>query len=183
MKFKVTENMELLVIPETVDEKSFVAMFKTSDAASPMAAVKETDTAPKTYEYSDFMSAIINNDLKTIKDIVKSGMDVNGRNGKGETPLFQAVDKNKIEAARLLLKYPETDINAVDKLGWTVLHNAVYWDRPELVELLLKHPKINLKLKDREERNVMDLASAHLCRESLKLLAKYAEGKRRRKAK
>ena len=65
----------------------------------------------------------------------------------GETPLYQAVDMDKIEHVKLLLKY-KADPNISQNDGLTPLHTAVTKQTANIVECLLSHgANPNLKSK------------------------------------
>lgn len=68
--------------------------------------------------------------------------DVNVRNNKMQTPLHQAVQKNNLDIARILLNNG-ADVNAVDTAGDICLH-CVSGTTTDMLRLLLQyHPKVD----------------------------------------
>ena len=78
----------------------------------------------------------------TIEALIAKGADVNAQNNYGETPLFNA--KNKEIAELLIAK--GADVNSRTIIGWTPLFNA---KNKEIAELLIaKGADVNAKEKD-----------------------------------
>jgi ankyrin repeat protein len=68
----------------------------------------------------DFYSAIRENNLARLKEMIASGADVNLRDGRGSTPLMNAAAVGSLEAMKLLLK-AGADVNAKNGLDTTAL--------------------------------------------------------------
>jgi hypothetical protein len=67
-----------------------------------------------------------------IKHIIPLGVDVNGKNDKGETPLHRAARSHNAEACTLLLKHG-ANVNATTAAGLTPLlyaHQIIYLKQP-----------------------------------------------------
>ena len=93
--------------------------------------------------------AVENGDIKTIKQHLAAGTDVNAAHDDylyiGITPLHWA--KNK-EVAELLIT-EGADVNAKNKAGITPLHGAVQTGNKEIAELLIdKGANVNVKEMD-----------------------------------
>ncbi len=62
-------------------------------------------------------------DLEAAKKLLEGGADVNGKDGKGITPLGVAVGFNKIPIIELFLE-SDADVELTDPKGNTALHYA-----------------------------------------------------------
>jgi ankyrin repeat protein len=81
-------------------------------------------------------------DVGRVKDLIASGIDVNGKDSFGTTALMNAAHLGNVEMVRALIS-AGADVNATDELGWNAIHKAVYnsdLDKgfPEVVNLLAK---------------------------------------------
>ena len=100
-------------------------------------------------------TAIANDDLNEVKDLLANGVDPNGlpsqlRNASSpEWPLMQAVSLGYKEVMQLLIDNG-VDVNKkVSFLGTTALHEAAYIHRKEIVALLIANgADINAKSND-----------------------------------
>jgi ankyrin repeat protein len=66
--------------------------------------------------------------------VFKVGVQV--RNGRHETPLFQASDDGHVDVARFLIEN-QADVNSISNGGWTSLHSASRHGHADVVQLLL----------------------------------------------
>ena len=73
---------------------------------------------------TDLHVAVENGDLKTVKELVGSGSDLEARDHKGRTPLLAAVDGKNMVVARFLIENG-ADIKAQDAEGRSVLFKAI----------------------------------------------------------
>ena len=93
----------------------------------------------KTFENfnsKDIFKYIKNNDIKSIKNYINSGVDLNIQRLSGYTPLIVASKNNKIEIVKLLLN-AGADVNKQNISGNTALMSAALHNNREIVELLL----------------------------------------------
>ncbi|MBC6443819.1 MAG: ankyrin repeat domain-containing protein [Alphaproteobacteria bacterium GM202ARS2] len=100
-------------------------------------------------DWSQLHWAVIDNDLATVKDLIRVGADVNERTKNGYTSLHVAAVWNSDVAMTKTLIQFKADINARDIIGWTPLHFAAGKNKnPAIVEALLEagahaHAKTN----------------------------------------
>ena len=88
-------------------------------------------------EYSQFVTAIDNDDLNAIQTLIDSGADVNAKGDSDLTPLFYAVssadDSDIIEA----LIAAGADVEAEIEIGWTpLMFAAELSDNPDILLIL-----------------------------------------------
>ncbi len=79
--------------------------------------------------------AVQGGNVSMVEKILAAGVDVNAKNGQGETPLFQAVGRLP-EIARMLLENGANP-NARSNRNATPLHRAVCFDKTDVTQLLL----------------------------------------------
>ncbi|RZC36770.1 Ankyrin repeat domain containing protein, partial [Asbolus verrucosus] len=81
-------------------------------------------------------------EVRIVELLLRQGLSVDARNGKGETALHRAVVGGRVEALRFLIQRG-SDVGAVANNGDTLLHYAVrYWNHDRsLVDLLLSQPQ------------------------------------------
>ena len=72
---------------------------------------------------SSLFDAAQRGNIEAVRSLIQEGVNVNGRNELGETPLFGAVLCNSRAIAELLI-HNGADVNARDKNGVTPLHAA-----------------------------------------------------------
>jgi len=117
--------------------------------------------------YEDFFSAIRRNDSAAIGALLTRGFDPNTRDPNGQPGLTLAISVQSIEAAKVLLEHPQTDVEALNQagesalmlaalkgelawtqrlldrgarlnaIGWSALHYAATGPEPRVVALLL----------------------------------------------
>ena len=84
-------------------------------------------------------------DIEAVKQHIAAGMDMDGKNENGMTPLFGAAFNGHKEVAELLIA-AGADVNAKGFQGTTPLHSAAGKGRKEIVELLIaKGADVNAK--------------------------------------
>lgn len=76
------------------------------------------------YDLSKLMIAAKNNDISAIRQLMKSGSDVNAKDTAGESPLVYAINAGHLSAAELLIK-SGADIHSRNRRGMTPLMAAV----------------------------------------------------------
>lgn len=82
--------------------------------------------------------------IDEVIDITKVKVNVNTPDSHKWTSLHYAVDANKIEFVKLLLKVPGINVNAETSIKETPLHFAVRNGNNEIIQLLIKQPSIDL---------------------------------------
>lgn len=99
--------------------------------------------------------SIYRNNIKVVKLILKSGVDINSRTNLETTPLHIAAKIGNLNLVKLLLDY-DASVNVKDSNNQTPLDIAIYSERTEIISILLLHNAISnrddLSLKD-EVRN------------------------------
>lgn len=88
--------------------------------------------------FDDFFTAITRNNPGEITALLKRGFDVNSRSTKGQVGLFEALQKDSMQAAAALLESESLDVNALNDKGESVLMMAALKGRLEICELLIK---------------------------------------------
>ena len=68
-----------------------------------------------------------------------TGVNVNGRDEKGKTPLMWASIRGHTQVVRLLLECKDIQIDLVDNDGYQAIHWSVQNGYPDVTQLLLKH--------------------------------------------
>ena len=104
----------------------------------------------KTFENfnnKDIFTYIKNNDIKSVKNYIDSGYDLNIQNNDGNTPIIYSTSNNKIEIVKLLLN-SGADIDKQTNLGYTALILAAYTNNRETVEILLDYGADEFILND-----------------------------------
>ena len=75
----------------------------------------------------EFFSAIENGNIERVKEIIKSGIDVNITDNDNWSALHRAVQVNKIEIVKELLSHRKIDINPVLPEGTILDNNGKKW--------------------------------------------------------
>lgn len=117
-----------------------------------------------------------------VQFLVNQGLDVNGIDGTGWTPLHFAVEKRRLEVVRLLLRNERVNVNCKDVIFesslvmWHTigncmpLHHAVHNGDVSMVKLLLSSPKIDINCRDGEGKTPLHIAAEMNNLEICKLL-------------
>lgn len=84
---------------------------------------KNQTTSPLDTDFELFMEAINDGNLKLVKHFLERGVDVNGLNENGFTPLMMAASEDQPEIAQLLID-KGAKVNFVNSQGWTALTEA-----------------------------------------------------------
>jgi hypothetical protein len=111
-----------------------------------MAAVKD----------EDFFALCQNGTLEEVGRAIKSGANVNAKNGYGVTPLMRAVFENDLEIIELLIK-KGADVNAQNENGYSVLMAALDHEKPVEVIHLLRQNGADVKAKNKEGQTALDV--------------------------
>jgi len=77
-------------------------------------------------------------DIKTVRRLLKKGVDVNYEDTDKTTALMMASSRGHLDCLRLLLDH-NADVNVQDEEGWTALIFATFWNQVDCVKLLLEY--------------------------------------------
>ncbi|CAH1783483.1 unnamed protein product [Owenia fusiformis] len=105
--------------------------------------------------------------------LLSNGANVNFKNAWNATPLFGAVDNNKLNTVRLLIKYGAM-LNLQNDNGDTVLHIAAYRGFCDIVRLLLRHGAPST-VRNNCGKNCLNEAESRGHVEIAKILRHYTE--------
>jgi len=99
-------------------------------------------------------------DIKSLKEFISAGADVNSKTLDGDTPLDLAMSMDKEEIAKLLLANG-ADVNAKNTVGWTPLHEAADRGQMEIAEILIDKGA-DLNAMDDDDRTPLDVTGFSL---------------------
>lgn len=119
--------------------------------------------------YDDFFSAIHADQAEVIEHLLARGFDPNTPNESGTPGLMVAIQKDAIQSAILLAKYPKTVVEFKNQLGETPLMLAAIQNQLEVAEVLIERgADVNRKgwtplhyAATRGHREMMRLLLAH----------------------
>lgn len=100
--------------------------------------------------------------------LLKAGAQVNVRCSQGRFPLMEAVSKNNVAAAKLLLDY-RADVNIANNAGATALHEGVRHNSHEALVVLLDSEVDHTK-RDTKDRTVLHYAAQYADLKTLNIL-------------
>jgi len=133
-----------------VAQKGFVKQTKTLVANRANPDYRNLSTG-----LSALSSAAAEGHADVVRALVQNGRaDINLPDLNGRTPLMYAVEQNKLDAVRALVKL-HADINAQDNSGTTALMRAAAKGESAIVALLLKRKDIDLTLTDLQGRSAL----------------------------
>ena len=101
------------------------------------AAPSDREPSPQTLTLNQMMGAALEGSLNTVQQAVEQGLDVNGTDQAGRTPLMMASYNGHTQVVRYLLDQG-ADVHASNAEGRTPLIFAASGPFPETVELLLE---------------------------------------------
>ena len=128
----------------------------------------------KTFENfnnQDIFTYIKNNDIKSVKNYIDSGYDLNIQDELYYTPLIHAVYYNNPEIVKLLLN-AGADIDKQNNAGYTALIWATSYNKIEIIKLLL-NSGANIDKQNNAGDTALMLAALHNNREIVELLLDY----------
>ena len=76
----------------------------------------------------------------------------------GDTPVFKALKKDKMDIFQLLLKCPRVDLNMKDKKGDSLIMVALKTDKIDVVKLMLQHSRVDLSIRDSQGASLEKIA-------------------------
>ena len=89
---------------------------------------------------------------------IKLGSDINAKNKKDQTPIYNAIKKNNINNVRMAINNIELSLIVQDKKGNTPLHHAVITKdkNVDIVRLLVERGS-NIKIKNNDGKTALQL--------------------------
>ncbi len=115
-----------------ISSVSFVGCTK-----NPESARKDLSTLNVVYTPDQFLNSAKDGNTKVVELFLQAGMDVNVKNGDGQTALMLAAYSGHTDTVKLLLKHGAF-INVVDKFGDSALSWAAAENHTDIVTLLKK---------------------------------------------
>ena len=113
--------------------------------------------------------------IELIELYLKHGIDIDKRDGAGNTPLHRASLNGHIKTAILLMENG-ANINVKDKYSNTPLHHAARKGHTEMATLLVEQG-VDIAIKNNNEGTALYLAFKNAHYETLAYLAEYEEDK------
>lgn len=87
--------------------------------------------------YVDFFRAVNIDNLRTVRQLVERGFDVNARSEQGQCALYLALREEAHQVSAWLMQWPQTDLNARNAAGETPLMMAALKGQVEAMRILL----------------------------------------------
>ena len=87
--------------------------------------------------YEDFFKSVINDDARSVADLLARGFDPNSRDEKGQNLLYLSQRDGAFKVAQVLLDHPQTRIDLPNNAGETALMMAALRDHEAWVVRLL----------------------------------------------
>ena len=134
----------------------FFALLTLVFVALPVFSGDEDEKEPPVFPSFAIINASYRGDLKTIQNILDSGVDPDVRDDLGATALHHSMLQPNVMVVKLLLDYG-FDPNAVTKSGYTPLHFAVAANNLAAARLLLQYGA-DKRIKNSEGLTPLDKA-------------------------
>ncbi|MEZ5308429.1 MAG: ankyrin repeat domain-containing protein [Pyrinomonadaceae bacterium] len=129
------------------------------------------------FDTDGFFQSIQSGDKALVNAFIDAGIDPNGKNKAGATPLIHALKEGDLGVVKAVAR--KADVNLKDSVGNSPLHLAILLQNKEAVELFLsKNADVNSTGKDGKTNNQSALFAAILASDSeltKKLLEKGAD--------
>ncbi len=103
-----------------------------------LASVVALSIPARAGSYEDLWHAVEVDNTRALVTLLKSGIDPNSRNDKGQVAIFVALQGGSIGVADMLLDQPALDVNAANKVGETPLMMAALKGRIDVMKRLIE---------------------------------------------
>ncbi len=124
------------------------------------AAAQRAPSSDEIGRYTGLLAAAAKGDTDKIKSLVRSGVDLNARDGFGRTALMVAAHLNHLGAAKALIK-ASADLNALDSERYDMITIAAVANNLPMMKLAIASGG-NAKLMTSPYDGTALIASAHL---------------------
>ena len=114
--------------------------------------------------------------LEAVKSLLGQGVDVNGQNENGWTPLHHAAIHNSNATVVEYLISQGADVNARDEVGRTPLHNAALSGSVEIIQYLISQDA-DVNAKDNDGWTPLGIINENEKAEETKRVLRKAEAK------
>ena len=100
---------------------------------------------------------------------LEAGAQVNIKCSQGRSPIMEAVNKNNVEALKLLLSH-NADVDCANNAGATPLHEGIRFNSHEALTVLLESSPVDHSLRDKRKRTILHWAAEFADIETLNIL-------------
>ncbi len=125
------------------------------------------------------MCATYHNNFDIVKELVKSGADVNLKEKHGKNALFYAVEGMNIEIAEYLIKCGY-DVDYIDRYGESLLHKAVIQIKSLPMVIALFNGGVDLYVKNHNGQDFYDLSYKYVKKWVVKNIPDFLEERKLR---
>jgi hypothetical protein len=87
--------------------------------------------------YEDFFKSVVNDDVRTVEQLLARGFDINSRDEKGQNLLYLSQRDNAPKVAQVLMSHPDLRIDLPNNAGETPLMMAALRDQDSWVTRML----------------------------------------------
>jgi len=114
------------------------------------------------YDFTEesFFKAAADGDVMAVNGFISAGINVNARNGDGDTPLTAMASLGNVKVVDALLR-GGADVNAKGRNGWTALLFSLQDQHPDVFDLLLSQPNLDLKAETPDKMTALMVAVWH----------------------
>ena len=96
--------------------------------------------------------AILFNSFKVLELLIDKKVNINAKDGNGNTPLITAIKTKNIDITKFLLKQSTVNLNITNSVGETALHIACNYELDTIVDILLENPKIDINIQEKQNK-------------------------------
>jgi uncharacterized protein len=114
------------------------------------------------YDFTEesFFKAAADGDVMAVSGFISAGINLNARNGDGDTALTATASQGNVKVVDALLR-GGADVNAKGRNGWTALLFALQDEHPDVFDLLLAQPNLDLKVETPDKMTALMVAVWH----------------------